>query len=246
MDPLRTRRKPRRVGRKVLIAVASLLAMSVTHAAQPWEGTGHLTWTTDYVNRGVSQTREEAAVQGAFRLTSARFFLGVWGSSTEYPGVQAQSQFTRDWELVYYGGFRHKLGRSFTAELQLSRYTFPGADLPRSQNYTEYAFRLDYRDRVSVIASYSAEPFALNAAAFWLEVTGRQALPGQWLLSASLGLNEIDQFAAENVLFGNVGVSRAWGRFSLDLRAHTTDAAGKRRFGRHAGERLVASLSMGF
>lgn len=223
-----------------------LFCSGAAFSSGPWEWSGHLTLTSDYVNRGVSQTSEEAAIQGSISVASPHLFAGLWASSSEYPLRPLAPRLSRDWEVVYYGGYRRTIAQRLTAEVQLSHYTFPGADLPRSQDYTEYALRLDYRNRITMIASYTAELLDLDASAFWLEVTGRHALPGAWLLSASLGFSEIDQFSSENFRFANLGVSRAWGRFSLDVRAHATDGAGKRRFGNNAGERLVVSLSMGF
>src|SRR5512145_3332091 len=39
--------------------------------------------TTDYVFRGISQSGEDAAVQGGVDLTCGKFYLGTWASSID-------------------------------------------------------------------------------------------------------------------------------------------------------------------
>ncbi|MDP2284853.1 MAG: TorF family putative porin, partial [Pseudohongiella sp.] len=57
--------------------------------------TGSATITSDYVWRGSSQTREEPAVQAAFKYTHASGLYGsLWGSNDTFqPDVGARSEF---------------------------------------------------------------------------------------------------------------------------------------------------------
>jgi uncharacterized protein (TIGR02001 family) len=100
---------------------AVLLATVATPAfAQDEDGitiTGGATVVSDYRFRGVSQTGEEAAIQGTINVThESGLYVGVWGSSINFNGGT---------ELDIYAGYSREITPGLTADLGLLYYYYP-------------------------------------------------------------------------------------------------------------------------
>jgi uncharacterized protein (TIGR02001 family) len=73
--------------------------------------------TSDYVFRGISQSHENAAVQGGVDFTCGRFYAGVWASSVFADEAVAEANL--------YGGFRHTTG-PVNWDAGFIYHTYPG------------------------------------------------------------------------------------------------------------------------
>jgi uncharacterized protein (TIGR02001 family) len=76
------------------------------------------TFVTDYLFRGVTNTSDNPAVQPEFDVTYGMFYLGMWGSNTDFgDGI----------EIDYYGGIR-PTWNNFTFDVAALEYTYPGGN----------------------------------------------------------------------------------------------------------------------
>lgn len=93
---------------------------------------GSAALTSDYVFRGISQSDENAAIQGSLDWThETGAFVGVWGSSVDFDdGDQASAEL--DWYAGWAGEFR-----PVEVDLRAIYYSYPGADTPRDYDYWE-------------------------------------------------------------------------------------------------------------
>ena len=68
------------------VATALFAGMGATQA-QAIEASANVTLTSDYRFRGISQTGEDAAIQGGFDLGfEPGFYIGTWASSVDFGG----------------------------------------------------------------------------------------------------------------------------------------------------------------
>ena len=109
-------------------AIAASLAvpgMSIAQeAASPHTLTGNLTFATDYVFRGITQTFEQPAIQGGFDYAhSSGLYLGTWGSNVS--GLQ-YTDGSMEWD--FYGGWTKSFG-DFGLNVGGVYYYYPGANL---------------------------------------------------------------------------------------------------------------------
>jgi uncharacterized protein (TIGR02001 family) len=83
---------------------------------------GSVVFTSDYVDRGISQSAGHAAVQGQLGwLDTSGLFAALWGSSVDFDdGGEATM------ETNYIVGFERSAGR-FTAGVDLTYVDYPGA-----------------------------------------------------------------------------------------------------------------------
>ena len=126
---------------------------SIKDAPKPEERCKHsanVALTTEYVFRGISQTKEGPAIQGGYGLTCNIFYAGVWASNLDwggtglfgFPGNEAVANIEMDWYL----GIKPVTGR-ITWDLGVIYYTYPnsaklgfdalGAVDRRNYNYLE-------------------------------------------------------------------------------------------------------------
>jgi uncharacterized protein (TIGR02001 family) len=110
--------------------------------------------TTEYVFRGISQTKEGPAIQGGYDLTCGIFYAGVWASNLDWGSTNLFSPFANgnnavaNIEMDWYLGIKPVTGH-ITWDLGVIYYTYPnsahlgtnGAVVPaftnREYNYVE-------------------------------------------------------------------------------------------------------------
>lgn len=110
--------------------VAVLAAMLSTPAfaqdaepPKPITVSGSVALVSDYRFRGVSQTDEEAAIQGGFTVThESGFYVGTWASNLAGWGTFGGANM----ELDLYGGYKLPVGDGGTLDVGLTWYMYPG------------------------------------------------------------------------------------------------------------------------
>jgi uncharacterized protein (TIGR02001 family) len=170
--------------------------------------------TSDYLFRGISQTRNNWALQGTLDvqhtsgvyigafLTSAKFLANPWNDTRQ--------------ELDLLAGYRFDLaGVSF--DLGYIAYLYPGQDkAPGTQlnEFQEIALRASTTiDPVKLLAGfyYSPNYFGRSGDGFYLEGGADVTLPFEVTASARLGYQWIERnafFGTPDYLWYSIGVSR--------------------------------------
>jgi len=117
-----------------LSALADGYRGSVKDAPKPEERCKHsanVALTTEYVFRGISQTKEGPAVQGGYELTCNIFYAGVWASNLDwggtglFPGVPGGNS-VANIEMDWYLGIKPVTGH-ITWDLGVIYYSYPNS-----------------------------------------------------------------------------------------------------------------------
>jgi uncharacterized protein (TIGR02001 family) len=118
-----------------VIAPANSFAADVPDTAM----FGSVALTTDYVDRGISQSDGHAAVQGEIGWQHASgLFVGVWASSVDFNDNSEASV-----ETNYILGIERSF-RTITAQTEVSYVDYPGAMAALNYDLVELAARADY------------------------------------------------------------------------------------------------------
>jgi uncharacterized protein (TIGR02001 family) len=211
--------------------------------------TGNVGLTTDYVFRGISQTNEEAAVQGGVDFTCGRFYAGVWASS--FFGDEGST------EIDLYAGFRSTTG-PINWDLGVIYYTYPGS-FGGDGNYVEFkvgASAAIWKGGTLGATVFYTPEFSFNSGAVvTVEGNFSQALPKVGMFSptfsATYGYSDFQDISALSYAYWNAGLTVAFHeRWSLDLRYWDTDGEGLAFLANLAGgladERFVVTLKYTF
>ncbi len=191
------------------------------------EVSSNLTLASDYVYRGISQTDEEATIQGGFDVAGeSGLYAGVWASNVDFDGSI---------EIDFYVGY----GGSFTEEVEydigLLRYEYPDdaqGDAPES-SFNELYTSLSFKGFTLGFA-YSSDFFAESDKALYTSLDYEVSLPKEVTLSLHYGNQSIDdnaQFGTPDYVDYSIGISRSIEGIGVSLFLHDTDLSGQDCFG---------------
>ena len=219
-------------------AVAAPAAPAETGPFATGNFSSTLSFTTNYMFRGISNS-DGPAIQGSFDWTYEGFFLGAWGSNTEFSDSNL--------EIDYYGGYRWGWsGLDFV--LQGIWYTFPGDNKDTSDgfdpagglntNYAEanvgvsHTFEGEVAPSVGVNVFYSPDTFAEDGGNITVQGNFGLTLPAAIGAYAVVGYTKFDGdlvtglpegLGGYDYLYFQVGVNKVVKGFKLDLSYVGTD-----------------------
>lgn len=222
----------------VLFATPAALAQDGDGKLIPGDFTGSVTFTTDYVFRGISQTDEGPAVQGSLDYTymfrpEIGIYVGIFGSNVDFdeasgPGVDKASA-----EFDLYGGVKGDIG-GVLWQLGVIRYTYPQASPSADFDYdfTEIVAKLGYDFGVASVTggiNYADDYFSETGESIYLSADVTVPLPFLPFDIAALGhighqsIENNGRFGAPDYTDWLVGVSGQVEGFTLTLSYVGTD-----------------------
>jgi uncharacterized protein (TIGR02001 family) len=197
--------------------------------------------TTDYMNRGISQTDQHAAIQGYLETTRGMLYLGLWGSNVDFgvaPDRAGQLQQVANLELGFSGGIRPQW-KGISFDLGVFYYVYPG-ELPSADlDYVEFDAAASYAvtDKLTLrlLSWWSPDESDTQGGLDGLELTASYALKQIWhmrpTVSAVLGrqwsIGSDDDDQTYN--YWNAGLTLAASTapaLSFDVRYWDTDLPG--------------------
>jgi uncharacterized protein (TIGR02001 family) len=217
---------------------------------------GNVGVTSDYVFRGISQSNEEAAIQGGVDFTCGKFYAGFWGSSIG---------FGNGTEIDLYGGYKTSIGR-LNIDLGFIYYGYPGAASGDNLDYYEFKASANADlwkgGNLGGTVFYSPEYTGNTGPVTSVEVAFSQALPKVGMFTPTFGATVGRSIFSDDInipfdgqgprdlsyTYWNVGLTLGFlEKWSLDLRYSDTDGEGLADVsGALADERFLATLKYTF
>ncbi|MCF8467205.1 MAG: TorF family putative porin [Sneathiella sp.] len=160
----------------------------------PGEFSANLSLTNNYVFRGISQTDNEAAVQGGFDYSydfgDAAVHAGVWASNVKFTDANIEIDYT-----VGVGGSAD----AFSWDVSAIYYTYPGSSSSLDYDFFEIAPSAGYDFgflSVNGGVNYSPNYFGNSGDAFYTHGGVDIPLGPYFTLSGNVGYQTIDDNAA--------------------------------------------------
>ena len=162
---------------------------------------GNVTYTTNYLWRGITQTRDQFALQGGFDYESnVGLYVGTWASGVEFVGSGTVDRPAHQ-ELEFYGGYRGKLGAHVDYDIGVIRYDYPGSNSDLNYDFNELAVSMGYQigdleTRFSV--NRSNDFWGGSGNATFVQASLGYQIDSNWSVAADLGR----QTVSDNEAFG--------------------------------------------
>jgi uncharacterized protein (TIGR02001 family) len=195
-----------------LSQVLAALVLTMSAVVAQAEVTATLTAISDYDFRGITQTRNNPALQGSIDYSGSHgLYAGAWASNVDFGGDE-------NLEVDLYGGITG--GETFPWDVGLIVYTYPQSN--------------DLRDFPEIYASlgwkwlkgkvwYSDNFGGSRENAFYYEGNAAVPLPANFGLNLHAGYSDGDYWSSnkpgiESYFDWSVGVTYAVGHFNLGLK----------------------------
>jgi uncharacterized protein (TIGR02001 family) len=212
---------------------------------------GHVAATTDYVFRGVSQTRGGAAVQADLHYqTQAGWFAGGWASTVDLnPGAGATV------ELNAYAGRAWPIRGDWNARVTAVQYVYPNDEATFSYDYFELVASVAWLDRLVASIAWSPDTSryanyygtALDRRALTYDVVTRWPIRDALSATASAGYHDLSDLFETGYGYGSVGLTYDFKSLQLDLAWFATSDRAEELFGREvAGRRWSFTVAWRF
>ena len=200
---------------------------------------GALAATTDYIYRGLSQTRGKAALQADvhYRTVDAWTF-GAWGTTL---GESHRAGPT--WELDLYLNRLWTVNPDWDLQVGLTHYMYPDDPRPVSYEYDELTASLIYQSRLAAtiawspnVSRYHEGRLALEQTAISYELSAMQPLIHQLSGTAGAGYYDLSALAPmlrqpDGYWFWNAGLAWSMAGAQVAVAYMDTSAAAVRSFG---------------
>jgi uncharacterized protein (TIGR02001 family) len=233
----------RRAARAGLLAATLLVPAAVAYGhddAGAWSG--ELELASDYVLRGVSQTRGEPALQAGAAYAAGALTAGAWASNVAFDDAVAGSDDGAHVELDLYVSRTWRAGARLAIDTTLVRYLYPGTARGVDYDYDELVVAWRWGETVSGSIYWSHDAFASGRPAAGYEIGIERALPGGFVLMARAGRYELGRVYGAGYGYWHASIARTVGPIAVGLRYEASDRAGERLWEDIADGRVVLTL----
>jgi uncharacterized protein (TIGR02001 family) len=240
---------PFRIGVFCLSVVATTLAPRSAGAVTI---DGDVTYTSDYVFRGISATGGRSAGQIDVHATTADgTFLGVFASTLDRVWHRRYENLGWDYELEEYLGHRFDISPSWSTTLTAVNYSYLNGNAPTSNDYQEVSAALSYLDlwttTLSVIPNavrYDRGYRLGRYMAYTADATAQLPIAGRLFFTAGAGYYTSDN---TGYAYGNAGLAFEFKSLRLEVGYYVAQDHAQALFpyGR-AGSRFAGSVSWHF
>ncbi|MGD9787117.1 MAG: TorF family putative porin [Sulfuricellaceae bacterium] len=205
-------------------------------AASPHTFTANVTLASEYIYRGIAQTRGKPALQGGFDYShSSGLYAGIWGSNISWisDGTAGASA---SLELDVYGGYKGSITNDLGFDVGVLTYNYPGTGLPTgaaNPNTTEVYGALNWK-WLSVKYSHTTTSLfgwtktndanAETKGSGYLDVSGNFDLGSGWGLNAHVGHQKVKDRSSASYTDWKLGVTKDLGFGTLGVAYTDTNA----------------------
>lgn len=224
---------------QVLAAIVTVAAVLPAHAV---DFSGSAAVTSDYVFRGISQTRGDAAPQlGLKAALDSGFYGSVWTSTVDYgPDLGT------DAEVDLVAGWNRTFAERWNLDVNLTRFTYPGTREPANLDYNEVIATLTLDSRWWAMVGWSENALASRGRGVYVELGAKFPVTDAFRFETVAAHYDLDEGLGKS--YSRAQLSAVYTLNKVDLRAsgHWTSDSAKALFPGVAGSRFEASATWNF
>ena len=201
-----------------LASTAFALCFLAADASAEAEWSGYAVATSDYVFRGVTQSDGHGALQlGVDAAFDSGAFLGAWASTVDIPGP---GNLQRSAEARIYAGYGFDISEKLRLTLTGVAYRYPDSDGPVDYDNQEALISLGIDDTVWLEYAYSPDLYDSGWDTHNIDVFAEWPIGATWAASVGIGYQRLDAQTRYDSVYSQLGVTRTFSQFALDVRLH--------------------------
>lgn len=200
-----------------VLALSPMLALA-DEPTSPHSVSGNLSFTSNYVFRGFSQTTDDPAIQGGMDYShESGLYLGTWASNVSsdvYTGANME------WDV--YAGYSGAVTDDFSYDVGLLQYYYPGGDeFNTTEAYAGATFNfLNVKYSHSLTDLFGVDD---SKGSGYLEGNANFDLPQSFSLGLHVGHQKVKNSSDSDYTDYKVSLSKELGGFDFSLAYTDTD-----------------------
>jgi uncharacterized protein (TIGR02001 family) len=240
---------PSRIGVVCLLIATTVLAPRFAAAVTV---EGDLTYASDYVVRGISETGGRPAGQIDLHLASGGgTFMGVFASTLDHVWHRGYDSFGWNYALQEYLGHRFDMSPSWSSTVTAVNYSYLDGNAAFNNDYQELSVAASYLDSWTVTVGWMPNAVRYNWGnrlgrypAYTVDTAAQVPIVGGLFMTAGAGYYTSD---STGYAYGNAGLGFEFKRLRLDAGYYLAQHRAQALFpyGR-AGNRFAGSVSWHF
>jgi len=199
----------------IKLSLAAALMVSVAFAEEEKSDLGvstNIAMTSNYVWRGMTQTKNSPAIQGGFDLEYKGVYAGIWGSNVNFGDESSM-------EADFYAGYAGEVvGLGY--DIGLIQYAYPNE--ATASNFGEAYIGLSYDFEVVAIGATYSYGFKTNDLEPDNNIEATISAPLPMGISVDAAYGDYDTSGSYYL----VGVNKSFGKFDFTLAYSANDANG--------------------
>ena len=212
-----------------------------------------VTFTSDYMFRGITQTDDDPAIQGSLDYAYNNFYVGIWGSNVDFEWERNGETGTHSVEYDLYLGYAGSVG-AIDYDASFIYYWYPNDRGDNDADYVEFVLGLGHtfeelalKPTVGVLGAYTPDATLEDDNGIYLQASLGLEVAEDTSLNFAIGTVDVDGDKSAPDGYGythyEFGISTVAKGFDIDLRWHDTND--QKSIG-NTDSRLVLSVSRTF
>lgn len=228
------------LGLALAASLAPLATQAQQAAASPHSFTGNVTLASEYLYRGIAQTRGKPAIQGGFDYGHASgLYVGVWASNISWIGDTVGGA-SAPIEIDVYGGYKGTITGDLGFDVGVLTYNYPGTNKTGNgavlkQDTTEVYgalswkwLTLKYSHSTTALFGWNKVPVGATLektkGSGYLELNAAYDLGQGWGLAGHVGHQKVKGYSDASYTDYKLGVTKDMGFGVLGLAYSDTNA----------------------
>ena len=223
----------------ITIATAAALGTPMLASAQqpaqsPHSFTGNLTIASEYLYRGIAQTRGKPALQGGFDYAhSSGLYAGVWGSNISWID-DAVATASASLEVDIYGGYKGTIKGDLGFDVGVLTYNYPGRGKPSgaakpdtTEIYGGLSYKwisLKYSHSTGSLFGWTTPTGGKTKGSGYVDLTGTWDLGSGFGVTAHVGHQKVKGFDPASYTDWKIGLTKDLGFGTLGVAYSDTNA----------------------
>lgn len=221
---------------------AAITAAVLAAPASAMDFSGSATLTSDYVFRGISQTKGDAAPQLGGKLAfDSGVYGAAWASTVDYGDAIGS-----DAEVDLVAGWNRTFAERWNLDVNLTRFTYPGTRAPLSLDYNEIITTLTLDQRWWAMLGWSKNVLATGERGIYAEAGAKFPLTDTFRFETFAAHYDLDDAYGDSYSRAQLSAIYTVGQMDLRASGHWTSDSAKRMFPGVAGSRFEAAMTWNF
>lgn len=204
-----------------------------SNALAQWKSNIYVTWTTDYVYRGISLTGSDPTWQGGADIAHrSGAFAGLWTSALDFaPPIGPNTEHNA------FIGFGHDFGMAWRGSVRFTRFDFRSVYTGEGSPFRDNAFnqwQVDVQyNRATTLRVYQTDnTYGMRFYSTTVELQHVVPIGDRWLLNGLFGRwSDLETLGIDHYNYVEFGGSWSVPRFNVTVQYHHADSRGRKAYG---------------